>query len=132
MVQIIKQIIAYLDINPKPTKNPKKKALDKLGSSFSKIKMYKLKDQNKRSKTSVLVMKEEKLTPGSKKNETQQIDALIHFCQNQTICRQKILLSYFGEESNYNCNKCDVCREKRKQTNSRLSTTLTQGQGIDY
>ena len=70
MVQIIKQIIAYLDINPKPTKNPKKKALDKLGSSFSKIKMYKLKDQNKRSKTSVLVMKEEKLTPGSKKNET--------------------------------------------------------------
>lgn len=39
----------------------------------------------------------------------ERVSAVIRYIENDDICRQRILLSYFGEENSVNCNHCDVC-----------------------
>ena len=41
--------------------------------------------------------------------------SVLHYAQEQNICRSKILLAYFDEKNAENCGKCDVCL-KRKET----------------
>ncbi len=38
------------------------------------------------------------------------------FIQNKKYCRIRLILGYFGEKSNQNCGKCDVCLGKEKKT----------------
>ena len=42
-----------------------------------------------------------------KKYEINKLKSMLQYC-DATICRQKILLKFFNEETN-NCNKCDIC-----------------------
>ncbi|MDR2122411.1 MAG: RecQ family ATP-dependent DNA helicase [Flavobacteriaceae bacterium] len=37
------------------------------------------------------------------------------FVQNKKYCRMKLILGYFGEKSHHNCEKCDVCLNKKKK-----------------
>tara|TARA_B100000902_G_C27321027_1_gene924474 strand:+ start:4384 stop:6114 length:1731 start_codon:yes stop_codon:yes gene_type:complete len=39
-----------------------------------------------------------------------KLKSMIQYCEQNDKCRMNILLNYFGEKSNENCNKCDVCR----------------------
>jgi ATP-dependent DNA helicase RecQ len=45
---------------------------------------------------------------GRKRIEQQMLTALLGYAET-TECRRKVLLRYFGEELNENCNNCDTC-----------------------
>jgi ATP-dependent DNA helicase RecQ len=40
--------------------------------------------------------------------ERKKLDALIGFCET-TVCRRKVMLSYFGDEIDGSCGNCDTC-----------------------
>ena len=49
-----------------------------------------------------------------------KMDALIDFIETNTICRSKLLLTYFGEQNLADCEICDVClsnKNQKKKTN---------------
>lgn len=39
-------------------------------------------------------------------------DAMIAFLENNSICRERVFLSYFGEKPVADCGHCDICRDK--------------------
>ncbi|NKI26881.1 RecQ family ATP-dependent DNA helicase [Arenibacter sp. 6A1] len=43
------------------------------------------------------------------KIKTDNIESIISFIKNDSICRNKQLLAYFGEKGSEKCGKCDVC-----------------------
>ena len=48
------------------------------------------------------------------KNNKKRSDAITSYISNSTKCRSQQLLSYFGEEQQKRCGKCDVCIERNK------------------
>jgi ATP-dependent DNA helicase RecQ len=50
-----------------------------------------------------------------KKRHEVRTTAMIAFLENKEICRERILLTYFGERPQHDCGHCDVCRDKRKE-----------------
>lgn len=50
-------------------------------------------------------------------------DAMHRYVLNNEVCRQRQLLSYFGEEDSVDCCRCDVCIHKR--SNGGMGTTHT-------
>ncbi len=51
-----------------------------------------------------------------KKAATIRLEKMINYVKNETKCRSKFLLSYFGENDSMRCGTCDICR-KRNQLN---------------
>ena len=45
-----------------------------------------------------------------------RILAMIDYCENESECRSRQLLRYFGETESEDCGHCDVCRARRKQS----------------
>ena len=44
-----------------------------------------------------------------------QLEAILHYAENDVSCRSRMLLHYFGEDNPHNCGICDTClAEKRK------------------
>lgn len=43
-----------------------------------------------------------------------RLDATRDFIFNSSSCRVRRMLSYFGEQSDHDCGKCDVCRARKK------------------
>lgn len=50
-----------------------------------------------------------------KKMAQTRLNAMIQYLQNETICRQKIIMDYFGEKGT-SCGKCDICLGVNEQT----------------
>ena len=46
---------------------------------------------------------------------TERIHAIIEYASNDSVCRSRQLLRYFGEENNHDCRQCDVCLSHRKE-----------------
>ena len=44
--------------------------------------------------------------------EKNRIKSIKEYYENESSCRQKILVSYFGEKIKIDCNKCDICRKR--------------------
>jgi len=44
-----------------------------------------------------------------KKDFQERVDAVIHYAES-TVCRNQILLDYFGENNPVRCGQCDVCK----------------------
>src|SRR5699024_7875731 len=59
------------------------------------------------------------------KNKKRKIDALIHFVENNTVCKVTQLLAYFGEKDSTACGQCSVCR-RNKADSSAKRTELKQ------
>ncbi|MBT7480959.1 MAG: RecQ family ATP-dependent DNA helicase [Flavobacteriales bacterium] len=47
-------------------------------------------------------------------SEVDKMKSIINYVSQNTDCRTKILLDYFGEEQKIRCGKCDICRERNK------------------
>lgn len=45
----------------------------------------------------------------------EKLEAALNYASQTQVCRQKILLAYFGEKEVADCGKCDVCIETRKK-----------------
>lgn len=43
-----------------------------------------------------------------------RIDTVIRYCTNNSKCRSRQLLEYFGDKSGKDCGHCDVCIERKK------------------
>lgn len=46
----------------------------------------------------------------------QRVNAVINYAFTDSVCREKMLLAYFEEESD-DCGRCDVCIERKKKLN---------------
>ena len=49
-----------------------------------------------------------------KQTATDKLQAMIGYCNNKLICRNKKLVAYFDEPDATNCGICDICIEQRK------------------
>lgn len=47
-----------------------------------------------------------------RKQHEQRTKAMVHFLENSTECRERLLLAYFGETATSDCGHCDICRNK--------------------
>ncbi len=47
-----------------------------------------------------------------RKRHQARTDAMISFLENNKECRERFLLTYFGEKPSKDCGHCDVCRDK--------------------
>lgn len=44
-----------------------------------------------------------------RKNYKTRINAMLDYADNETVCRSRMLLRYFGEKNEHNCGHCDTC-----------------------
>ena len=54
-----------------------------------------------------------------KKRYEARIDAMLDYADNNTVCRSRMLLRYFGEKNEHDCGHCDTClalRNRQKET----------------
>ncbi len=51
----------------------------------------------------------------------EQLDFMIRYCESDTTCRSKLLLSYFDETEFSDCGSCDVCLDRKKKSLSNSS-----------
>ena len=60
----------------------------------------------------------------------QRIHAMQHYAQDQSHCRSRLLLEYFGEKHTHNCGHCDVCHTTIATSDVReaILTLLSDGQ----
>ena len=52
-----------------------------------------------------------------RKRMEQRVDAVLTYCYDDKICREKYLVEYFGEQAAHRCGHCDTCIELRKREN---------------
>ena len=64
-----------------------------------------------------------------KEQFTKRIHAMIDYATNDTICRSRQLLRYFGEEDSHDCKQCDVCLDK-PHSHTKESAKSTEAQAI--
>ncbi len=53
-----------------------------------------------------------------------QIEAVLDYIKNDTLCRSRQLLNYFGEKPTKNCGKCSVCVSKNSILKSSSNTEI--------
>ena len=79
-----------------------------------------------RVKTPLMIMHYERLTesnfylPDKRYNERKEvfagrIEAMIEYLQEESLCRSRQLIKYFGQDDIPNCGICDVCLSNRKR-----------------
>tara|TARA_B100001758_G_C18416294_1_gene620071 strand:- start:1678 stop:3561 length:1884 start_codon:yes stop_codon:yes gene_type:complete len=90
------KIIRYQEKNdlPKIKYLKKRETIDSLGLSKNKLEERKL-------------------------NESYKLKKMSNYLKNKDICRNKILLDYFNEETSYECGICDVCIKKKSNSIAR-------------
>ena len=50
-----------------------------------------------------------------------QVQSMLHYVENDTVCRSRQLLAYFGEKDSTPCGKCDVCINKSPKKTEKSS-----------
>lgn len=58
-----------------------------------------------------------------KERYEKRIEAILDYVTNDTVCRSRMLLHYFGESNEHNCGECDTCIRLRNQKNSDRTST---------
>jgi ATP-dependent DNA helicase RecQ len=53
-----------------------------------------------------------------KKRYEERVAFMVSFTKNESECRAKKLISYFGEKIEKNCGQCDICIEEKKKFKS--------------
>ena len=57
-----------------------------------------------------------------KEQFSKRIKSVIHYAENNKVCRSKQLLRYFGDVQAKDCLRCDVCLDQGLQRNSTITT----------
>ena len=65
-----------------------------------------------------------------KESYIRRIDSMIAYATNDTICRSRQLLRYFGEESTHDCRQCDVCLAHKGTNSHDAEASLSATQRI--
>jgi len=55
-----------------------------------------------------------------------QIDAVLNYIENDSVCKNQQLLAYFGEKIKTNCGKCSVCKAKKPDRDSTSNKSISQ------
>ena len=55
----------------------------------------------------------------------QQIESVLHYIKNDSVCRSQQLRSYFGEKTNDVCGKCSVCLDKNSEVKATTKTNIS-------
>lgn len=50
-----------------------------------------------------------------KKVDEMQLQAMLHYLEQQSTCRQRVICQYFGETDADKCGRCDICLEEKKK-----------------
>ncbi|MCD8310841.1 MAG: RecQ family ATP-dependent DNA helicase [Prevotellaceae bacterium] len=53
---------------------------------------------------------------GRKERYVRRIDAILDYATNDTVCRSRLLLHYFGEKNGHDCGMCDTCLGRKRDT----------------
>ncbi|MGI6231316.1 MAG: RecQ family ATP-dependent DNA helicase [Prevotella sp.] len=54
------------------------------------------------------------------------IEAMIEYASNNSVCRSRMLLRYFGEMDSHDCHVCDVCLNNKFGTNKNRQTNQVE------
>lgn len=55
-----------------------------------------------------------------KENAAIRLEAMLHYIDTTTKCRNLLMMEYFGEENAKRCGKCDVCKTRNKLSMSEM------------
>ncbi len=63
-----------------------------------------------------------------KKQFIQKAESILHYAQQQTQCRNQVLLQYFGQTNASTCKQCDICLSQKEAApqHKQFSTIRTQ------
>lgn len=56
-----------------------------------------------------------------------QIEAVLHYTNTNSVCKNIVLLNYFGEKTSTNCGICSVCKSKEKSKHSTDTKSVKNG-----
>jgi len=62
------------------------------------------------------------------KLKTEQLQAVLYYCKETKTCKQKLLMTYFGETLKDNCGVCSYCisKNKKKQNSEKISAKIIE------
>ena len=73
-----------------------------------------------------------------KEAQSKRIDSMIRYVESKDICRMKIILDYFDEESTEDCGKCDNCLKKvhggdknQVDLENQIRSILSKNEGME-
>jgi len=55
--------------------------------------------------------------------KTEQLKAVLSYCENQKTCKSKLLMAYFGENQKEDCGICSYCIQQNKKIVSPETAT---------
>lgn len=55
-----------------------------------------------------------------KENAAIRLEAMLHYIDSSTKCRNLLMMEYFGEKNAKRCGKCDVCKTRNKLSMSEM------------
>ena len=65
-----------------------------------------------------------------KQRYEERIRAILDYAENDTVCRSRRLLRYFGEKNEHSCGQCDVCLSSRSRHGGQASAKAAIRQRI--
>ncbi len=57
-------------------------------------------------------------------NKQNRFDAMIHYIENEELCKAELLVRYFGESEKINCGICSYCLSKQKKDSQNYSQRI--------